>query len=1012
MPVLNIGMSTVANIEARYSAKIIDFEREVKRMQTLNKRVADKILNDQRAAVRDVNGAWAKADIGGALNRSLGNGLGSLRTQLMASIAAITSGAGIAAAVGLADTYNRFTNSLKVAGVEGANLATVQGRLFESANRNGVAVESLGQLYGRVTSASKELGVSQNEVLKVTDAVSAAIRVSGRPVSEASGAMLQMAQALGGGTVRAEEFNSMVEGMLPLVQAAAGASTKYGGSVAKMREDVLKGKLSSKEFFDLILAGSASLEAKAAKAPLTVAQSFEALKNKMIEAIGTTNEAWGITDRLSEALAYLGNNLDQVGAALGIIAVAMAATLAPAVGKAAIAVTTNTVAMVANGAAAVRAIPAQLAFAAALNGTTRSAAAATFGLRLLMSATGIGLAITAITVALGLFAAQSYKAAEASRDAADRVSQKKAALDEARAAADKARVETGNLSKAEMEALTKTAALTGQVDILTTAYGRLAAEAKRARLEILATEARQATADRKTLESDLNRARTTETRRARGPGSYGGADGRQPNPAGFDDLATRVANERLAANPLTGQVADARAVEAAAYNAYNTARDERITVEQPRTNTTSGGPRRSGGGGGGSGTSPEQRAKNSEEAILQAERALRDATRAQAFTASERHAVSLAALEDDKAMAIAAVEKRVKDNEITAVAGARLTELETQTYEARVAAVAASRQRELDEAAIELQTYRNNNLVEAARLDAEELTDKAGLATTREERHDYERQALEAQQRADRLMFDAEQAALRLQLERNGHERAAIDQIIADNEARFSRGQSNARTNQTGQQNRENGPQSIQEWITGMTQAEAAGESFNQKLFGIAEGGLNAITSGLTDALMGAKSFGEAFGDMAKGVVAALIEMGIKFLVFEMLGRAFGMPGLGKAAIGMTTGGGGKKGFASGTDFVGQDGLYKVGEKGEEVVALPRGAQVLPNNLLRNAAKVPNGGGQGGQTIVNQIRVDASGAVLTQEVKGWIYEGVTKGMIATKQMISQDQQKAGRNRLM
>lgn len=1002
-------MSTVANIEARYSAKIIDFEREVKRMQTLNKRVADKILNDQRAAVRDVNGAWAKADIGGALNRSLGNGLGSLRTQLMASIAAITSGAGIAAAVGLADTYNRFTNSLKVAGVEGANLATVQGRLFESANRNGVAIESLGQLYGRVTSASKELGVSQNEVLKVTDAVSAAIRVSGRPVSEASGAMLQMAQALGGGTVRAEEFNSMVEGMLPLVQAAAGASTKYGGSVAKMREDVLKGKLSSKEFFDLILAGSASLEAKAAKAPLTVAQSFEALKNKMIEAIGTTNEAWGITDRLSEALAYLGNNLDQVGVALGIIAVAMAATLAPAVGKAAIAVTTNTVAMVVNGAAAVRAIPAQLAFAAALNGTTRSAAAATFGLRLLMSATGIGLAITAITVALGLFAAQSYKAAEASRDAADRVSQKKAALDEARAAADKARVETGNLTKAEMEALTKTAALTGQVDILTTAYGRLAAEAKRARLEILATEARQATADRKTLEADYNRQIDAGSYMA---GAMMGEAAFSPHgQAAMAEVETRHRAD-VQARPIAGQLADARAVEAAAYNEYNRSRDERITVTPPTTTTTtttSGGPKRGSGGSGG--TSPEQRAKNSEEAILQAERALRDATRAQAFTASERHAVSLAALEDDKTMALAAVEKRVKDNEITALAGARLTELETQTYEARVAAVAASRQRELDEAAIELQTYRNNNLVEAARLDAEELTDKAGLATTREERHDYERQALEAQQRADRLMFDAEQAALRLQLERNGHERAAIDQIIADNEARFSRGQSNARTNQSGQQNRENGPQSIQEWINGMTQAEAAGESFNQKLFGIAEGGLNAITSGLTDALMGAKSFGEAFGDMAKGVVAALIEMGIKFLVFEMLGRAFGMPGLGKAAIGMTTGGKGKKGFASGTDFVGQDGLYKVGEKGEEVVALPRGAQVLPNNLLRNAAKVPNGGGQGGQTIVNQIRVDASGAVLTQEVKGWIYEGVTKGMIATKQMISQDQQKGARNRL-
>ena len=1009
MPGLNIGMSTIANLEARYSAKIIDFEREVKRMQTLNKRVADKILADQRSAVRDVNGAWAKADIGGALNRSLGNGLGSLRTQLMSSIAAITSGAGIAAAVGLADTYNRFTNSLKVAGVAGANLEIVQGRLFESANRNGVSIESLGQLYGRVANSAKELGVSQGQILQVTDAVSAAIRVSGQPISAASGAMLQMAQALGSGTVRAEEFNSMVEGMLPLVQAAANASTKYGGSVAKMREDVLKGKLSSKEFFDLIIAGSASLEAQAAKAPLTVAQSFEALKNKMVEYMGATNQTWGITDRLSEALKFLSENIEQVGTVLATLAIAMSATLAPAVGRVAIALGTQAAATVASGAAAIRAIPQQLAFAAALNGTTRAAAAATFGLRLLMTATGIGLAITAVSIALGVFAANSYKAAEASRDAAQYIAEKKAALDEAKKAADQARVETGNLSKAEMEALTRTANLTGQVDLLTTAYGRLAVEAKRARLEILATEVTKARQARDTIQQDYNRALNQEVRRARGPGSYGGADGRMPNPLGFDQVTTNVANQRMANNPITGRLNDANDVVAAAEKAERDARAERITVTPPggaTTTRTGGGSRR----GGSAGTSAEDRAKNSAEAIDRAERAYRDAVRAQAFTSSERHAVSVAALEDDKTMAVAAIQQRVKEGEITEAAGARLIELEGQTHEARLTAVAAARTRELEEAAAQLAQYRADNQVEAARLDAEELTDKAALADTREERHEYERQALAAQQRADRLMFDAEQAAYRLQLQKNELDAAEIERLVAEREANFQRGQANARANQGASQNRENGPQSIEEWISGFARAEAAGESFNQKLFGIAEGGINSLSKGLTDAIMGAKSFGEAFGDMAKGVIAALIEMGIKFLIFEMLGRAFGVPGLGRAAIGMQ-GNGGLKGFATGTDFVGQDGLYEVGEKGKEVVALPRGAQVLPNNLLRNAAKVQPGSGIVGQTIVNEIRVDARDAVLTGEVQRWIYEGVSKGMNATRIMVREDQNRAGRNRL-
>ena len=214
-------MATIASLEARYSANIIQFDRELKRLQTLNKRATDRVLADHKSSARAANDAWAKADIGGAMNRSLGNGLGQLRTQLMASIAAITSGAGIAAAVGLADTYTRFQNSLKVAGLAGTELAAVQNSLFEIANRNGQAVEGLGQLYGRMAMATKQLGTSQADLLQVTNAVASAIKISGRPASEAAGAMTQLSQAFAGGKVRAEEWNSVVEGMPSLAMALA-----------------------------------------------------------------------------------------------------------------------------------------------------------------------------------------------------------------------------------------------------------------------------------------------------------------------------------------------------------------------------------------------------------------------------------------------------------------------------------------------------------------------------------------------------------------------------------------------------------------------------------------------------------------------------------------------------------------------------------------------------------------------------------------------------------------------
>ena len=1008
-------MATIATLEARYEANIINFDRELKRLQTLNKRATDRVLADHKSSARAANDAWAKADIGGAMNRSLGNGLGQLRTQLMASIAAITSGAGIAAAVGLADTYTRFQNSLKVAGLAGTELAKVQNSLFEIANRNGQAVEGLGQLYGRMAMATKQLGTSQADLLKVTNAVASAIKISGRPASEAAGAMTQLSQAFAGGKVRAEEWNSVVEGMPSLAMALANASEKYRGNLGALKADVDKGNFSSAEMLRLMKLVEPALRKQAELAGTTAAMGFEVLKNKMIEAVGAADAKWGATRRLGEALEWLANNLDDVGEAIGALAIAMSVLMAPAIGKATLSMGSFVASTVAARLATVASIPGVIGLTAGISGITPAAATARMALMALTSATGIGLAITAIAAAVGFFAVKSYEAAEASRQASERVRQKQQALDEARAAADKARVETGNLTAAELAALKQTASLTGEVDILSTAYGRLAVEAKRARLEILQTRVTEAKADRDTLQRDYNRQEEQVRRRTRGP--IASSDGRQPQPMGFDNVVNNVTRETMGGRQITTDVRNANAQVAAAEAELAKAQGEKAAtfVAPPvRTTSTSSGPSRSGRGS--SGPTAEDRERNDLEAERRAQRALRDAIRAQADTAAERHTVSLEALADDRDMAVEAITQRELEREISPATATKLRGLEKQIYTAKVAAETARRDEELQQAALELQRYRNENLVEAARLDVEELQAKADLATGMDERHDYERQVLAAQQRADRLMFDAEQAGLRIQLKKNGHTQAQIDQIIREREGNFARGQANATTKLGNRQDVENGPNSIREWATAFRDATNAGESLNQKLYGIAEGGINSLTNGLTDALMGAKSLGEAFADMAKQMIAQLVKLMVQWAIWEAIGLATGNgPGWGLKVIGLTSGtGGGGGGSKPGSNWMGTrnfaGGPTWIGDT--ELVTLPSGAQIIPSNVVKNAMNTKPKTMGGGQTIVNQITVDATDAVLGQTVKGWIHEAVGQGMVATKAMIAQDQQKAGRNRLM
>ncbi|MDZ7906369.1 MAG: tape measure protein [Cypionkella sp.] len=70
------------------------------------------------------------------------------------------------------------------------------------------------------------------------------------------------------------EFDQINEGGLrPLLQVAANTE-RFGGSVSKLRAELGNGALTGKQFFDLILAGSAQLDAQASKATLTLAGAF------------------------------------------------------------------------------------------------------------------------------------------------------------------------------------------------------------------------------------------------------------------------------------------------------------------------------------------------------------------------------------------------------------------------------------------------------------------------------------------------------------------------------------------------------------------------------------------------------------------------------------------------------------------------------------------------------------------------------------------------------------------
>lgn len=281
-------------------------------------------------------------------NRSAGN-ISTGFKQLAGTLAA---GISIGATAQLIDGYTKLQNQLRVAGLEGRALLEVQERLRAIGAEYGTDLGALATVYGKVTIAGKELGATSEQILTVNEAVAAALKISGSSAEQAQGALLQLSQAMSSGTVRAEELNSIMEGAFPLAQAAARGIDRFGGSVAKLRAAVLEGEVSSREFFNGVIAGAPALLDQAAKANLTLAQSFTVLKNELMLYVGGAASANGVTGALATGIKSLADNLDRIIPALAAIAAVIGVRYVAALAA-------STAATVAQSVAATRAASVQ-----------------------------------------------------------------------------------------------------------------------------------------------------------------------------------------------------------------------------------------------------------------------------------------------------------------------------------------------------------------------------------------------------------------------------------------------------------------------------------------------------------------------------------------------------------------------------------------------------------------------------------------------------------------------------
>lgn len=213
----------------------------------------------------------------------------------------------VGAAINKMDLYTGINNKLKLVTNSQEELNRAMTDTFDIAQRSASSWSAVNDVYSKYMSNAKTLNLTQAQTAKLTEITSKAVAISGSNAESAAAALFQYGQALDGGVLRAEEFNSLVDGAGGLLNAMAKG---LGVTRGELRQMMLDGKLTGEVITKALLQAGDSVEELYGKTDKTIGQSLEMLSNGITKFVGETGKGSGAAQTLSGSIQVLANNLD------------------------------------------------------------------------------------------------------------------------------------------------------------------------------------------------------------------------------------------------------------------------------------------------------------------------------------------------------------------------------------------------------------------------------------------------------------------------------------------------------------------------------------------------------------------------------------------------------------------------------------------------------------------------------------------------------------------------------
>lgn len=211
--------------------------------------------------------------------------------------------------IAMSDQLKTIEGQIKNVVKSGKETKRVEEEIYAMAGRSRQSYAESANLFTSVARNASELGKSTDDILKFTEDVSNAMLLGGGSAASQQAALIQLGQALGSGTLRGDELNSIMEQAPKLAETIAKGMGTTIGSLRKLGSE---GKLTAKDVFDAVRKQSDSLKKDLGNMPWTVAQATNRIRDSVAQLFFAIENKFGFGDKMARVIATIADQVDKL----------------------------------------------------------------------------------------------------------------------------------------------------------------------------------------------------------------------------------------------------------------------------------------------------------------------------------------------------------------------------------------------------------------------------------------------------------------------------------------------------------------------------------------------------------------------------------------------------------------------------------------------------------------------------------------------------------------------------